>query len=259
MDPAPVGDVTPFLDLDGCFNFRDLGGHRTEDGREVVHGRLYRADALHRLTPAGRTAYERLRIVTVIDLRTADEVNRQRWAPSAHWAGRWLHRPLRTAVPDWTSISPSRAADPALAVEHYQETVLAGARILADVVAELADPRALPAVFHCAAGKDRTGIVAAFLLRLLGVSIADVAEDYALSEQATARWEGSVAAGLEDDTQTSWSFVPAALMTADPWVMRALLEWVEAAHGTVAELLHQNGLTPNVPALLRHQLLGEAG
>lgn len=251
--------LTPFLDLEGCFNFRDLGGHQSADGRSVARGQVYRADALHRLTPAGRAAYDELQIVTVVDLRTNEEINRRRWTPTEGWAGRWLHRPLRNAVPDWTDVAPGRAADPALAVEHYQETVLAGVTVLVDLFTELAAPNALPAVFHCAAGKDRTGIVAAFLLRLLGVSIADIAQDYALSEQATGRWEASVASGVPDDTQTSWSYVPPALMSADELVMQSLLDWVDSDHGSVTHLLQQHGLATDIPSRLRGQLLRGPG
>lgn len=113
-----------FLDLEGCFNFRDLGGYLTADGLMVAHRRLYRADALHRLTAAGRAALDQLRIATVIDLRTTDEVSRRRWAPPAGWDGRWLHLPLRGTIPDWTVIPAERSADPA--TDKAAEKILMG-------------------------------------------------------------------------------------------------------------------------------------
>lgn len=58
-----------FLSLDGCFNFRDLGGYPTADGRTVRRGLVYRSDALHRLTALGNETFHALKIATVIDLR----------------------------------------------------------------------------------------------------------------------------------------------------------------------------------------------
>lgn len=68
-----------FVDVDGCFNVRDLGGYRTTDGWQIRSRTVYRADALHRATPRGAKALEDLGINTVMDLRTPAEVKRLRW------------------------------------------------------------------------------------------------------------------------------------------------------------------------------------
>lgn len=244
-----------FVALDGCFNVRDLGGYPTADGRAVRRGRIYRADALHRLTAPGRAAFAILGINTVIDLRTAAEVADRSGQPQRPWPGRWEHISLRAATPNWDGLTPTEAADPDLAVTHYRETVQQGGPALAAVFAALAAPRAMPAIFHCAAGKDRTGIVAALLLRLLGVDRQIVATDYALSDVATAQWEASVAAGKPDDTQTAWAFVPPAMLVADPDIMIRFLDWVDAEHGSTDTLLRRNGLDPAAITHLRHTLV----
>lgn len=244
-----------FVEMEGCFNVRDLGGYPTADGREVRRGQIYRADALHRLTAAGRDRLATLEINTVIDLRTADEVTHRSWQPEPQWPGRRHHIRLRAATPNWSGLTTKQAADPDLAVAHYRDTVQQGGPALAAVFAVLAAPRATPTIFHCAAGKDRTGIVAALLLRLLGVDQQVVAADYALSDVATARWEASVAAGTADDTQTAWAFVPPAMLVADPDIMFRFLDWVDVEHGSTDNLLRRQGLDPAAITHLRHTLI----
>jgi protein-tyrosine phosphatase len=100
-------------------------------------------------------------------------------------------------------------------------------------VATLAEPGALPAVFHCAAGKDRTGVLAALVLWLLRVPVETVADDYALSEEATARWEASLDHDHPDDTQASWSYVPPSLLRCERGTMLTFLHQVDAEYGSV--------------------------
>jgi protein-tyrosine phosphatase len=192
-----------FVSLDGCFNFRDLGGYPAADGRTVRRALLYRSDALHRLTARGAEAFRALTIVTVIDLRTPAELARHAWQPPPGWPGQLLHVPLRQAIPDWTAYPSGQLDAPGFAARHYLETTERGHAAIRKVVETLADASRLPAVFHCAAGKDRTGIIAALTLALIGVPAEPIADDYALSDIATQRWEASIAAGSPDDTQTS--------------------------------------------------------
>jgi len=117
-----------FVELDGCFNFRDLGGYVTADGRQVRRRMIYRADALHRLTVTGRDGLTKLDIRTVIDLRTPTEVTQRAWQAPSTWTGRWHHLPLRPATPDWSGLTTEQAANHNLAVEHYRETVQQAAR-----------------------------------------------------------------------------------------------------------------------------------
>ena len=252
---APLDTDGQFVTMEGCFNFRDIGGYRATTGRLVRRGTIYRADALHRLTATGRAGLTQLGIATILDLRTADEVAAGPWQPPPQWPGRWRHLPLREATPDWSGLTADQAADPELAIAHYTETLRRGGPALVAVFSALCQPGALPAVFHCAAGKDRTGIVAALLLRLLGVDSQIVTADYALSDLATARWEASVAAGTPDDTQTAWAYVPPAMLTADKAIMSGFLDRIDAEYGSVDTLLLGHGLAPAAITRLRHALL----
>jgi protein-tyrosine phosphatase len=249
----PVPDR--FVLLDGCFNFRDLGGYPAASGRLVRTGMLYRADGLHRLSAAGQEGFAGLGVATVVDLRTVGEVVERVWRPPAGWPGRWLHVPLRDSTPVWESYSPEQLAAEDFAVVHYMETAQQGGAALREVLTVLAESGRLPAVFHCAAGKDRTGIVAAVLLALLGVPAELVAQDYALSEVATRRWEASIAAGARDDTQTAWGYVPQAMLVAEAETMLGFLARIEELHGSVEEFASVIGVDDATVQRLRDALL----
>jgi protein-tyrosine phosphatase len=244
-----------FVLLDGCFNFRDLGGYPALSGRTVRRGCVYRSDALHRLTARGTQAFSALGVATVIDLRAPAEVSGKAWQPPPGWPGDHLHIPLRPAVPDWAAYSKAQLESPGFAAMHYLETFRDSQAAIQAAVQVLADPARLPAVFHCAAGKDRTGIIAALVLTLLGVPAPYVADDYALSEIATQRWDASIAAGGHDDTQTAWAYVPPAMLTADRLTMTTFLDRIQQAHPTADNLAAAIGITGPSLQHLRGSLL----
>jgi protein-tyrosine phosphatase len=244
-----------FVSLDGCFNFRDLGGYPAAGGRTVRRGLVYRSDALHRLSARGTDAFRALTIATAIDLRAPAELARHAWQPPPEWPGQLLRVPLRQAIPDWASYPGGQLDDPGFAAQHYVETTERGHAAIRKVVETLADPSRLPAVFHCAAGKDRTGIIAALTLALLGVPAERIADDYALSDIATQRWEASIAAGTPDDTQTSWAYVPPAMLTAERSTMTAFLRQLMMIHGTPDRFAATIGITSQALRGLRENLL----
>ncbi len=244
-----------FIDLDGCFNFRDLGGYRTADGGTVAWRMLYRSDSLHRLTEIGRAAFARLGITTVLDLRAHQEVREHAWAPPSRWRGLARHLPLQENISVWSAMDPAELAHPDFAAHHYRQIAASGMAALRAAIEALAAPGALPAVFHCAAGKDRTGVLAALILRLLGVPADTVADEYALSELGTARWEASLAAGNPDDTQTAWGYVPPAMLTAEKHTMLAFLRQLDGEYGSVDGFARRALLSPETLGRLRAALL----
>jgi protein tyrosine/serine phosphatase len=165
--------------LDNVFNLRDLGGYPGLDGRRVVDGRLYRADGLNRLSEADAAVVKQLGIRTVVDLRTIGE--RERWgsAPTHLFDATALHLPILSEL--WPLYEETDDHDPvAYLIERYHEMTIEGAASLATLLDLLADdPDAVPLVFHCSAGKDRTGVTAAVVLGLLGVADDQIAADYA--------------------------------------------------------------------------------
>lgn len=170
--------------FEGLHNFRDLGGVRTTDGRMVATGRVYRSDALHRMTPTDVATVSGLGVVSVIDLRAPDEVAHVGTGPVAGLGAAYHNLPVRPAVltaPDGPALPPAPTA-----AEHYFRYLAEGPACFRGVMEVLSGPAALPAVFFCNAGKDRTGVVAAMVLTLLGVPDDVVAADYARTQPALA-------------------------------------------------------------------------
>lgn len=170
-------------------NFRDVGGYPAAGGRTLRWGRLYRSDALSVLAdPAAAEDLRRFRelgIRTVIDLRYPWEISARGRVPAGDGLGYHNlsveHRPVRQAeLPHDTE--PVR-----FFAELHAEAAHDGTEELRRILELAADQANTPLVFHCAAGKDRTGLVAAVLLALLGVGEEDIVADYALSGLATER------------------------------------------------------------------------
>ena len=145
---------------------------------------LFRADGLDRLTDADLQHIDVLRLRTVIDLRTGDEVAKGRIA-TAGGRGRWYHLPMMDVLPPresydaWVGARQCRRAVPRHDLRR-RATVRGFLQLVCDA-------RRYPLVFHCFAGKDRTGILTALVLGLLGVADDDIAADYALSAAAMHR------------------------------------------------------------------------
>ncbi|MFC8495460.1 tyrosine-protein phosphatase [Streptomyces sp. NPDC057235] len=168
-------------------NFRDLGGYRTAGGGTVRWETLYRSDSLGKLADAGPEDLERfraLRVTTVIDLRYPWEITakgRLPESPDVSWHNLSVeHRPYDQAEID-PAVDPWRYLADRFA--EVAEDGTAELRTALEVVAA-ADG---PLVFHCASGKDRTGLLAAVLLALLEVPDEEVLADFALTELATER------------------------------------------------------------------------
>jgi hypothetical protein len=122
------------------------------------------------------------------------------------------------------------------------------------VLTWLGDEVELPAVVHCVAGKDRTGLVIGVLLSVLDVPDEDVAADYALSEAGLAamvRW-----AAQHDPAQAAWlERLPPQLLEAKPATMMQLMDWLRNRHGSIAGFLHSIGAGPPTVEGLRSRLL----
>ena len=188
MTLHPLPDVRHprrLIALDGVHNFRDLGGYPTADGRTTRWGRLYRADGLFRLTTADVEALRPLGLRTVVDLRTHEELElRGRFPVEAHPVA-FHHIP----VLDTTWAHPDERIDDVaeFLCGKYQEMLTDAPHRFAEALDLMGAADALPAVFHCAAGKDRTGVTAMLVLGSLGVPREYIAADYQLTAEAMDR------------------------------------------------------------------------
>jgi protein-tyrosine phosphatase len=195
------------LGLEKATNARDLGGYRTADGRSIRHGRLFRANALNRLSDADVAAIGKLGLACVIDFRHQREI--ELIGPDRLPSPAPRVVPLPVFDPDhdvFTAVSAvlrGRAGEEALVhlredaksggaaammVELYRRFVYAGdiRTIYSAAMRLVADADELPLLFHCTAGKDRTGWLAALVLTALGVDRDTVMADYQRTTQLNA-------------------------------------------------------------------------
>ena len=172
--------------LDAVHNFRDMGGYATEDGRHTRWGVLYRADGLGSLTDPDLEIVRELGLRTVIDLRSHGELAAHGRFPHDKIDVAFEHLPILDVLWDEEQ-RPRHSDDESFLFDAYRDMLLLGQRGFAAAITRLAQPGALPAVFHCAAGKDRTGLLAALVLTVVGVRRDDVLADYALTASGIER------------------------------------------------------------------------
>ncbi len=226
-------------------NLRDVRGLRTGDGRIVRRGALYRSEAL-RSGSAGRTDVAPWPPAVVIDLRAREE----HFAPHPlDVDGTAVH-----AIPLGTSLAPALAASghdqPGLSVA-YRHLAKDAADEIAMIVAIVARADG-PVLVHCTAGKDRTGIVIAVLLRAVGVRRADVLADYLRTEANLPRlWAALTAAGVRAPRN-------AALLGVDAEALEGVLDEIEDTEGGTAGWLVEHGADPADIARLATRLLSDA-
>ncbi len=184
-----VPDRPRLIELEGPRNLRDLGGYATRDGRTTRWGRLYRADALAAMTPADLDRFAELGIATVYDLRHDFERDRQpNPVPSVHVS--LMGKVVGDEGPDFGEMTSAEHGRDFMRSMMLNVLAHAGPEI-GQVVTGLAAADQLPALFHCTAGKDRTGILAAIVLEVLGVAREVVVDDFHLTEVYRAVGEDS--------------------------------------------------------------------
>ena len=238
--------------LEGCVNFRDLGGYATRDGREIGWRRLFRADGLNRLTEADRSLLVELGLATVIDLRTVDEAEQRGRFPVEEVPVRYVDLPLTDLLPSPEELPEWREAS--YVASRYGRMVDEGGPVLTQAIEVLASAGSLPAVVHCSAGKDRTGVLSALVLAFLGVPDQTIVEDYALSAAAMDRLFERLKAEYPDSVEEVERFAPAILHVA-PATMEEFLESIRAAYGSYEGLAGALGVTEAVARLREHLLV----
>ncbi|MGK5740477.1 tyrosine-protein phosphatase [Micromonospora sp. URMC 103] len=236
------------ITFDRLHNFRDLGGYRAADGRAVRWGLVYRSDSLGKLTGADLARFQELGVRTVIDLRYPWEIAARGRVPELDGLA-WHNLSVEHRPYDQATIDP--ALDPwRYLADRYAEVAADGAEELRRALEVIADADA-PLVFHCASGKDRTGLLAAVLLALLGVDDDQIAADFALTERATERLVADWHA-LHPDRTLVWP----AYGRAPEEIIRLFLADLAAAYGSVrAYATDRLGVDDDLVARLRDRLL----
>ena len=220
------------LAIDGLINLRDLGGLPTASGRPTQPGRLLRSESPHTLSESGLQELLDLGIGAVVDLRTTSE-REQRPSPLAEAGVHTLHAPIFTDDEDYPDYL-------ATAAEVYCWWLRERRTGVAAAMIAIADAPSAPILVHCHAGKDRTGVVVALVLRLAGVSVDDIADDYAISGVQLA---DMLARDRVTALERGMDRVRAErLFTVRREAMIQTLDCVDSEHGGAASLLRGLGL-----------------
>jgi protein-tyrosine phosphatase len=236
------------VELQGAFNFRDLGGVPTARGKLVARGCVFRSDALHRLTAADASMLASMGIARVFDLRSPSELRKE--GIGEFCRARHVHVPLVQETLsafdpdiDWARVDLGK---------RYVEMLTVGGDTIRTVF-EAASDGGGPIVFHCTAGKDRTGVVAALFQRALGVPDETIVADYALSEIYLRTALDAYRRSLLERR-----FAPdvvAYLTSSPPERMRATLRELDRRWGSTASYLEAIGVGEDVIERLADCLL----
>ena len=213
-----------------------MGGYATEDGRETRWGAVVRSAALGTLTEAGRAALADYGVRAIVDLRLPDELDRE---PNP-FAEPGDHGIAYTNV---SFIDPAAAPPEELSTlaEDYLRMLDRYRGAVADVMAVVAGVPEGGVLIHCAAGKDRTGLISALLLGLVGVPAATIAGDYALTGEL-----------LPERVAMPARFAP----TAE--VMLEMLQKLTDRYGGAEPYLNEAGVSRGDLDRLRERLLAPA-
>ena len=241
-----------WLELDGAVNVRDLGGLPTEDGRTTKPGVVLRSDNLQDLSDKDVQRLTELGLRTVVDLRTPTEVDGSGPGPLVAEGLRHVNLDL---IPSWGAerAVPHERREAGDLSHFYMGYLDDAPDAIVHALRVLADPDSGTAVVHCAAGKDRTGVVCAFALVVAGVPREEVVADYALTgERIEAIFDRLAGAAVyEEDMKTR------ALddLRPHPLSMRHFLDRLDESGGPLAWLT-EHGFGPDEQAALRERLVG---
>jgi protein-tyrosine phosphatase len=245
-----VSDAQPgrHIPLESALNFRDVGGYRTAEGRLVRWRRLFRAGGLSQLTDADLAVLGDLGIATVVDLRSTAEWGMGRF-PHETFPVSFHHLPIVEEILD-----PTRYDLPqGMMAARYRDYAREGGAMIARAISIVADPANHPVVVHCMAGKDRTGVVVALVLSLLGVDDETVAEDYALSATAMGALRERARVAVPDFAARPPELTD-EVFSARPETMLSLLAALRDEHGSIEDYVVSAGVERAAVQTLRAAL-----
>lgn len=240
------------LHLESIDNIRDLGGLRTVDNPSTRFNTLFRSSAINDVTAAEvDTLLQRVNLRTIIDLRTIREVEHHRRGLLAGRVSVYFNIPILAPNDQRDQLLP--IADTADLTALYLGYVHASGPQIATAIRILANRAHLPALFHCAAGKDRTGLLTAVILDAIGVLEEDIVADYILTAPNMDRLLARL--GRSDVYRDAVARARPSAVAAEADTMHRVLGQLRNQHGGAANWLQANGLEPDVLTMLSANLL----
>lgn len=254
-----IGERT--IPLEGCFNFRDLGGYVNTAGKTVKWGKLYRSSLLTNITEKDKDTLEKLGVSWICDLRSTSEIAAKPTPVLAHIKNR--HIPIGTAKNESTESQKidipddHRVYEPLMG-ESYRVFVQSkdGFR---EIFNDIIEKEEVPFLFHCTAGKDRTGVLGALLLKLLDIPENTILADYELTNQYAdnilGEMQGLVNAFSNSEKKIDLeNFRPMA--EARPAYLEIAFDEMQKEYGSVDAYLEKGiGITPSEKAKFQTMML----
>ncbi|MEL0243336.1 MAG: tyrosine-protein phosphatase, partial [Gammaproteobacteria bacterium] len=216
--------------FEGCFNFRDIGGYLTKEGKKIKKGIYFRTGRQDRMSEKDLAELKNLKISTQIDLRKPEEILDQGKGPLENMGADYINIPI---IPDGGSDQLSRlVGDTGISGKRYLGYLEFGPESWLKIFEILANKDSLPLVLHCTAGKDRTGVSTAFLLSVLGVDRDLIEADYKLTNLDTERQADFIenSGGFPEGVDRE-AMILAAGVPED--AMKVFLDGVESRWGSV--------------------------
>ena len=256
-DGSTVHVAERVLKFEGASNFRDVGGYRTADGKRVKWGVIYRSAELSGLSPADQAFLSELGLKTIVDLRSTSERQAQPTALPAN-------APVKVVAHDYKldmsgfaqAFAGGVDAEKARATmrNFYPGVLDSHAEHFRDVFQALLNEEG-PVLYHCSAGKDRTGVTTALVLTALGVPRETVVQDYLLSNTYYAV---PIGAAVQRGGTAETSFftrlppdVAKVFAGVEPEYLQAVFAEIDRKHGSVEGYLKTLGVGPAQVSKLR--------
>ncbi|MDC7677192.1 tyrosine-protein phosphatase [Asticcacaulis machinosus] len=261
LSPAPSVATNRVVGIDGANNFRDIGGYKTSDGREVKWGIIYRSAAMNKITPTGFDQLRALGIKTNVDFRATQE---RQSTPMVWPADMKVTVYSQDYDMDMTPFMAffrqkdvTAEQTKAMMATFYRDAPFKFAGQYKRMLRLIIDGQT-PMIYNCSAGKDRTGVATALILTLLSVPRETVIEDYLLSNQYY-KPEMPKAGDKPDPMYAAFSRLPPevvqALMGVDRTYLEAAFAEIEARGGWERYVREDLGLTAADEAKLKTLLL----
>ena len=242
------------LTLEGAVNFRDLGGYVATDFRRISMGRIYRAGDISKLTDADMEEMKRRKIYTVIDFRGEDEAVAapDRLLPAADY----LRLPAGSEKSaDWSSFTQGYASGIEVMIAFYSDVSVFRERYRPFFRKLLMLPDTSAVVFHCSAGKDRTGIATALFLYAMDVPMETIMNDYVATNHFRREENEKIINYLTTEQGIDLRMAT-EIMDANPLYLETAFQTLKKQYGSIDSFLYRElGINEAAKLILREKFL----
>ena len=250
------------IELDDASNVRDLGHYPTKEGKRTVSGLLFRAAGLHELSESSIAILLHRGIITDVDLRRTDEVDQRPDLLGKSDKINYIRHNIVGDLPTFPDekLEGTLETNLDIIVEWYHKTYAGwlenNQTAIKDALTTLFNPDNLPALYHCEAGKDRTGIISALILSVCGVDDESVAEDYGLSAKYLIdRYFQEQA--LPGRTRENYTWLDYQNENCSPKVMIKIMDYIKTVYGGTENYIVSLGITKETIETFKEIFLSE--